>query len=147
MAPKPKPATPPLSCPDWLDDHARAHWPTLVDSLKRRGLLQDADPSSLIRFCQALAQYRRATERLNKDGQVITEIHPQYEVEKVHPAFRVQAELVKQISMLLKELGLLDAVHDSSDPAGSSHAASETTDSSLDGLAAWLARARRGCDN
>lgn len=134
-------------CPKWLDPQAQKYWPEVVARLQARGLLADADPSSLIRLCQALAQYRLATIKLNKEGQVITEYHPTYEVEKVHPAFKIQTTLVAQISALLSELGLLNPLTLDPSTLDPSNAPAQTPDSPLDGLADWLARARQGSEN
>ena len=133
--------------PSWLDDQAQLYWPDVIQRLQERGLLAAADPSSIIRLTQALAQYRLAKIRLNKEGQVVTEEHPTYSVEKVHPAFRVQESLVKQISGLLAELGLLEPPNSISPQSSHTDAEAETADAPLDGLAAWLARARQGCEN
>lgn len=123
-----------LKPPAFLDKEAKGYWPDVIARLDQLGLLASVDPSSVVRLVQALSQYRKMTIKLNKEGQVKLEIHPHYEVEKVAPAFRVQESLVKQISSLLNEMGLLDAK-------------AEASNAPEDRLAGWLDKALQGSDN
>ena len=120
-----------MNCPDWLHSYAQEIWPEVVDELGRRGRLLLAHHSQVVMFCQCLAQYRLATEMVIHEGQTVEEFHDTFVAKKVHPAFRVQAELVRQAGQLIKELGLNAPIEDER------HAA-------ISGLHHWLERARSG---
>ncbi len=67
--PKPPPGRP--KCPAWLDVEAKRRWRQLAPVLERLGILTSVDGDALASYCQALAEFRHATESLQKDGRVL----------------------------------------------------------------------------
>lgn len=54
-------------CPSWLAEEAKRKWKKLVPELDRLGLLTVIDGDCLAAYCQAWAEFRWATEALQKD--------------------------------------------------------------------------------
>lgn len=58
-------------CPDWLSEEAKRSWRRLVPELDRLGLLTIVDGNALAGYCQAWAEFRIATETLEREGRTI----------------------------------------------------------------------------
>ena len=57
-----------LRCQPWLHAYARAKWRQLAPKLLALGLFSELDGECLALACQAWADWRVATERLNAEG-------------------------------------------------------------------------------
>lgn len=66
--PRPDPTTP--TCPDWLDDTAKAKWAELVPVLSASGLLTNLDGDALANYCRTWSRWRAAEEFITKHGEV-----------------------------------------------------------------------------
>lgn len=60
------------SCPRWLTPYAKTAWRYYAPILHRQGTLTKADRDVLVIFCEALALFREATEKLQKQDMVQT---------------------------------------------------------------------------
>ena len=63
-------------CPCWLHPFAKAKWRQLAPKLLALGLLSELDGECLALACQAWADWRVATERLNAEGLTV-QVGPQ----------------------------------------------------------------------
>lgn len=61
--PSPPPARP--YCPEWLSPFAKTEWRRIVPPLDRLGLLTKVDRSTLAGYCEAVSNFKRATEIIN----------------------------------------------------------------------------------
>jgi len=59
-------------CPAWLDDEAKKKWRKLVPELDRLRLLTVVDGDVLAAYCQAWAEFKWATEVMQKEGRTGT---------------------------------------------------------------------------
>jgi P27 family predicted phage terminase small subunit len=66
-----KPRIENIDCPDWLCENGRKEWNRVQEELKRLGLLTMIDVTALAIYCDAVANYIKATEEIKKYGQVI----------------------------------------------------------------------------
>lgn len=64
--PQPDNQTP--TCPDWLDDYAKAAWFQIVPRLAGMGIIDSVDEHALVVLCQTWARWKRAEETLMKVG-------------------------------------------------------------------------------
>ncbi len=70
------------TCPRWLSKTAKTHWRELCPVLEACGIMTRADRYTLAAYCDALANYRRATveieqlEHLVEDNGRTTKISP-----------------------------------------------------------------------
>ena len=102
--PQPKRGRP--VCPAWLSPEAKSKWKKLVPELDRLGLLTLIDGDCLASYCEAWAEFRRATETLATEGHYTqnaagTKIN--------HPAFQKQRTAWKAI----REFAALYGLHPS----------------------------------
>src|SRR5262249_16872713 len=65
---EPQPNRTPPTCPNWLDDIAKAKWAQIAPELIQLGLLTSVDGDSFAAYCQAFAEFQIATETLKKEG-------------------------------------------------------------------------------
>ena len=70
--PQPEPGA---LCPDWLSNRAQQEWKRLAPILERCGILTAADQNTLAAYCDALANYVRAT-RIIEGLESLTETGP-----------------------------------------------------------------------
>ena len=68
--PKPKKSVLP-TCPDWLEDEAKAEWHRLARNLHELGLLTDLDVQAFASYCQAYARWREAEEFITQHGSLV----------------------------------------------------------------------------
>lgn len=68
---EPRPAAGAPSCPKWLHEYARAEWRRVVKVLEPIGLVTQADLAALAGYCQAWAEFRLATEQLDREGRTV----------------------------------------------------------------------------
>jgi len=69
---EPKPSLVMPVCPKWLDDEAKNCWRRLAPKLKNMGVLTQIDGDALANYCDAWSRWKRATEFLQKNGDVYT---------------------------------------------------------------------------
>ncbi len=103
LAEHPKPSTERPECPQWLNEEAQAHWHRLADELARLGLLSILDGDVLALYCQSWAEYRWATEVLQREGRVFF-TRSGYLVQ--HPLCSIQRAALKSLTTLGEKLGL-----------------------------------------
>lgn len=65
---EPQPDPTPPTCPNWIDDIAKAKWAELSPELTRLGLLTSIDGDALAAYCQAFAEFQLATETLQTES-------------------------------------------------------------------------------
>jgi P27 family predicted phage terminase small subunit len=99
--PKPKATTP--RCPDWLCPEAKVIWKRVTKQLKEMNLLFTADQDVIASYCNAVLNYQRATEIVDKTGVLIK---GRRDGVVTNPAVRVQRDAAQLIRQLAAELGL-----------------------------------------
>lgn len=70
--PEPEPDSDRPSCPRWLTPYAKTAWRYYAPILHEQGTLTKADRDILVVFCEALALFREATEKLQEQDKVHT---------------------------------------------------------------------------
>lgn len=125
---EPKPDATPPKCPTWLDAEAKRKWKQLVPHLQRLGLLTVVDGDVLTAYCQAWAEFRQATETLQKKGRYIS-VGPS---QQPHPAVAQQRSAWKAV----KEFAALFGLDPSSRSRLMVHPPTDDTDDLEDFLAA-----------
>jgi len=92
--------------PPRLNQAAREEWDRLVPELHRLGLLTQLDRAALAAYCDAWALYRRAADRLEEDGDVVTAgngtLIP-------HPSVAIAIRAMQKIRELSSEFGFTPA--------------------------------------
>jgi len=63
---EPKPTGKP-TCPAWLSKYAKSEWRYITVELERCGLLTKIDRQALVNYCEAVADFRTATEHLQRE--------------------------------------------------------------------------------
>ena len=99
--PKPKGTKP--RCPAWLCDEAKVVWKRTTKQLDAMGLLFDADQDIIAAYANAVVNYQRATELVDRSGVLIK---GRRDGVVTNPAVRVQRDAATLIRMLAGELGL-----------------------------------------
>lgn len=99
--PKPKKSQP--KCPTWLSDDAKVIWRRTAKQLKAMGLLYEADQDILSAYANAVVNYMRSTELVDKSGVLIK---GRRDGVVTNPAVRVQRDAAMLIRHLAGELGL-----------------------------------------
>lgn len=119
---KPPPSKP--RCPSWLDDYAKTVWRRLVDILDGYGVLTTADRETMAVYCQAVAAYREATEKIAKTGLLV---QGQKGNAVTNPLWRIQRDAARLIMEGSARFGLTpaDRVRLTGEPDGS-HGAGDT---------------------
>jgi P27 family predicted phage terminase small subunit len=69
---EPRPDATPPKCPAWLSKYAKREWRKLAPELSRLGLLTAVDRGCFAGYCSALAEFRAATETIEKEGHYLT---------------------------------------------------------------------------
>jgi P27 family predicted phage terminase small subunit len=100
---EPKPAKSEPRCPTWLSKDAKAVWRRTAKQLKLMGLLFEADQDILAAYANAVVNYQRSTEIVDREG-VLVEGRRDGMVS--NPAVRVQRDSAMLIRQLAGELGL-----------------------------------------
>jgi len=104
-----EPAAPdgPPSCPDHLDDVAKAEWFFICGVLKDMGLLSRADRTALTCYVEAWSRYRKALDHVQRFGAVI--LSPTKKYPMVSPYETVMRKALKDVMTFLTEFGLTPA--------------------------------------
>lgn len=99
--PQPKKVAPKM--PDWLCPEAKVIWRRVTKQLKEMSLLYAADVDVIASYCNAVLNYQRATEIVDKSGVLIK---GRRDGVVTNPAVRVQRDSAQLIRQLAGELGL-----------------------------------------
>lgn len=99
--PKPKKSKP--KCPTWMSDEAKVIWKRTVKQLDQMGLLYEADQDIIAAYVNAVINYQKATELVDRSGVLIK---GRRDGVVTNPAVRVQRDSATLIRMLAGELGL-----------------------------------------
>lgn len=100
---EPKPARGRPRCPSFLHPYAKQEWNALISELDRLGLLTPVDRGTLAAYCQAWAEFRIATELLDKEGRTTVAGSGGL---KPHPAVAMQRSAWKGIQAFASLFGL-----------------------------------------
>ena len=94
------------TCPDYLSDKAKAHWPELVKDLGNHGIINELDKDMLGIYCNMFARFIELDEKLNDpEGPGMTQLTKnKYEVETA--TFTAWKSMLKPIMSYAKQLGL-----------------------------------------
>ena len=111
---EPKPAAGIPPCPAWLDVEAKARWAILAPELATLGLLTMIDGDALAAYCQAWAEFRIATEVLQKEGRVFFWKKSGYRAP--HPAVAQQRSAWQAIKAFAALFGLEPSSRSRLDP-------------------------------
>lgn len=60
-----------LTCPDWLSDSAKEHWPAIAQQFHDAGLLTVLDVPALALYCESFARWKHANEQIARYGPVV----------------------------------------------------------------------------
>lgn len=101
---EPQPPTYEAHPPEWISEGAQAVWERLAPSLRDRGLLTPWDVDTFAVLCDAVAQYREASELVARSGLLIkgqrgTEV-------RKNPAMQLVRDLAQTIRAYAQEFGL-----------------------------------------
>lgn len=92
-----------IKAPIWLSDDAKKVWAVTTKELKNMGMLYKADTDIIVAYCNAVVNYRAATDIITKTG-ILVEGRRDGMVS--NPACRVQRDSAMLIRQLASELGL-----------------------------------------
>src|SRR5438105_2313518 len=68
---EPQPRQGDVSCPDHLDEEAKAEWQRVSPELERLGLLTVLDRAALAAYCECYSDWVRLREIVRKTGEVL----------------------------------------------------------------------------
>ena len=95
-----------LTCPDWLEDEAKAEWERLAPSLEAMGVLTTADLMAFAGYCQAYARWREAEEFISRHGSIFQT--PSGYVQQV-PQVSIAQQNLRIMQSFCSEFGLTPA--------------------------------------
>jgi P27 family predicted phage terminase small subunit len=90
--------------PEWLSDAARDEWDRVVPELSRVDVVKAEDAAVLAAYCEAVSEFRAATEALTAAG-ALTIVTPSG-IERPHPLVQVRAQASARLQALAREFGL-----------------------------------------
>ena len=99
--PKPKNKIP--RCPEWLSDDAKKVWKRTTTQLKGMGLLFESDQDLIAAYCNAVVNYKIATDLVDKSGLLIK---GRRDGVITNPAVRAQRDAAQLMRQLGAEFGL-----------------------------------------
>lgn len=100
---EPKPTKKLPKCPNWLSEEAKIIWKRTAKELNAMNLLYEADQDILTAYANAVANYQKATELVDRSGVLIK---GRRDGVVTNPAVRIQRDAATLIRMLGSELGL-----------------------------------------
>ena len=59
------------TCPDWLEDEAKAEWDRLAVPLFNLKILTELDMAPFALYCQAYARWKEAEEFISQHGSIV----------------------------------------------------------------------------
>jgi len=100
--------TPKTGCklPTGASKAARSEWGRIAPELQRLGLLTLLDQSALLCYCEALADFKWATQVISREGRTCTAANG---TKMSHPAMSVKSRAAEQIRQFAAEFGLTPA--------------------------------------
>lgn len=87
------------TCPTWLSDVATAEWERLAPVLLNCGILTKADQNTLAAYCEAFANYVRASEEIRDSSLTL-------EGKRIAPIINAQKVFADQLVKFGTKLGL-----------------------------------------
>jgi P27 family predicted phage terminase small subunit len=90
-------------CPSWLSQYAKDYWSNVVPILEADGTVSGREWSALVNMAQAFAEFRMATETIEKEGRYYT--GPNGCI-CVHPAVKIQMAASKTLNQFMTLFGL-----------------------------------------
>lgn len=90
-------------CPNWLSAEAKTVWRRTVKQLELMGILSEADNDIICAYSNAVVNYQRATELVDKAGVLIK---GRRDGVVTNPAVRVQRDSAMLVHRFATELGL-----------------------------------------
>jgi P27 family predicted phage terminase small subunit len=100
---EPAPAALAPPCPPFIQGAAREHWDEVAPQLEAMGVLARIDGPMLAAYCEAYAQWRRATDGLAKLGDIIK--YPNG-IPTLSPYFAIQRRAISTMLRLATEFGM-----------------------------------------
>ena len=99
------------TCPDWLDDEAKAAWRHLVPMLKRMGVLTRIDRNALTRYCSEWSRWRKMEAFIAEHGPVYTLKDEAGKIRCVQqfPQVSIANKLAINLTRLEQEFGMTPA--------------------------------------
>lgn len=88
--------------PAWLTPAAKEEWRRAAREMSARRILAPDTLATLASYCISVGQVREAEEVMREEGRVI----PSDTGPKPHPAFRIQAQAMREARLHAAELGL-----------------------------------------
>jgi P27 family predicted phage terminase small subunit len=89
--------------PDWLSDDAKKVWKRTLKQLRAMGLLFEADQDVIVAYVNAVVNYQKASELVDRSGVLIK---GRRDGVVKNPAVQIQRDAATLIRMLAGELGL-----------------------------------------
>ena len=59
------------TCPEWLEEEAKAEWNRLCKPMFDMGILTELDMSAFAAYCQSYARWKEAEEFISKHGSIV----------------------------------------------------------------------------
>ena len=94
------------SCPDWLEDEAKAEWDRLAVPLFNLGILTELDMAPFALYCQAYARWKEAEEFISQHGSIFQT--PSGYVQQV-PQVSIAQQNLKIMQSFCSDFGLTPA--------------------------------------
>ncbi|MBS0195993.1 MAG: phage terminase small subunit P27 family [Planctomycetes bacterium] len=96
------------TCPDWLDEEAKAMWGHVVPLLRAMNLLSKADGNALSRYCHLCSRWLKAEKFLQKYGESypLKDAGGNVRCFMAWPQSSVAAKLARELARLEQEFGL-----------------------------------------
>jgi P27 family predicted phage terminase small subunit len=103
-----KPKSDNIKCPSWLKDKvAKKEFKRIATELQEIDLITNLDVDLLAMYCQAYAQYQKATEELKEQPLSITKydkLNRPYQVE--NPLIKIQLKYSDEMKKIASQMGL-----------------------------------------
>lgn len=102
---EPKPEVSAPTCPEYLDDIAKAEWALMVPHLLKLGLLTQLDRAALAAYCSTYSRWMQAEADIAKHGSTFTNKG----MIRQRPEVLIAKEAKRDIRLLLIEFGMTPA--------------------------------------
>lgn len=132
---EPQPTVGSTVCPTWLPDEGKAEWKRVAPRLLRLGLLTELDRAALALYCDAWAQYARASAFIREHGHTYTNSRGK---EVQYPQVGIAASAAVQLRGWCAEFGMT--------PSSRSRMQVAPQTETIDDMEALLAKTQQGGD-